>query len=157
MDESTEQNKLIVHRFVDEFWNARNLSVADEIFSSNCVTHQLRGDDKNSAAPRSPETIKKEAADWIGGFPDLKFEVIQILAEGDRVASHLQVTGTHSGEWMGMAATTQSVSFPLFVIHRIEDNKIVEDWVLVGTLTLLQQLGVVAPTAELVREIASGK
>jgi len=153
---SIAQNKLIVRRFVDEFWNARDLSVADQIFSPKCITHQLRGNEAVTA-PRNPETIKKEAADWLEAFPDLRFELIQTLAEEDRVASQIQVTGIHTGEWMGIPATQRPVSFPLFVIHRFENQKIIEDWVLVGTLTLFQQLGIVARTDELIMASPSSK
>jgi predicted ester cyclase len=146
---SADLNRSIIHRFVEEFWNARDFSVADEIFSPDCVTHQLRGDKEEATSPRPPETIKKEAGEWISGFPDLKFTVVQILAETDRVATQLQVTGTHRGEWMAILPTGRSIDVPLIVIHRIKDQKIVEDWVLVGTLTLFQQLGLAAPTSEL--------
>jgi predicted ester cyclase len=145
----SDENKLIIERFVEEFWNAREFLIADEIFSPECITHQLRGGSEETAAPRTPETVKKEATEWIKGFPDLKFNVIQMLAERDRVASQLHVTGTHRGEWMGISPTGRTIDVPLFVIHRIEDKKIVEDWVLVGALTLFQQLGLVAPTSEL--------
>jgi predicted ester cyclase len=72
-----------------------------------------------------------------------------MLADGNRVVSQLQITGTHRGEWMGVAPTDRSIDVPLFVVHRIENQKIVEDWVLVGTLTFFQQLGIVRPTNEL--------
>ena len=146
---SADANKSIVHRFVEEFWNARQFSVADEIFSSDCVTHQLRGDKEEATLPRTPEAIKKEAGQWINAFPDLQFTIVQMLAETDRVASQLRVTGTHRGEWMGILQTGRSIDIPLFVIHRIRDQKIVEDWVLVGTLSLFQQLGLVTSTTEL--------
>jgi predicted ester cyclase len=146
---SADSNRSIVQRFVEEFWNARDFSIADDIFSTDCITHQLRGGDEVATASRVPDTMRKEAAEWISGFPDLKFTVVQMLADGDRVASQLQVTGTHRGEWMGISPTGRSINVPLIVIHRIEGHKIVEDWVLVGALSLFQQLGLISPTAEL--------
>ena len=154
---SVEENKLVVGRFVDEFWNARDLSVADEIFSPSCVTHQLKGENDDITAPRTPETIKNEAREWIRGFPDLKFTVIQTLADDDRVMSQIQVTGTHRGEWMGLSSSGTSVNFPLFVIHKIASGKIIEDWVLVGTLTLFQQLDLVPTTSKLIDKGISGE
>ena len=147
---SADRNKSIVRRFVEEFWNARDFSVADEIFSPDCVTHQLRGNEEEATSSRTPDAIKNEAGEWINGFPDLKFIVVQMLAETDRVASQLRVTGTHRGEWLGILPTGRSIDIPLFVIHRLRDQKIVEDWVLVGALTLFQQLGLVATTTELI-------
>jgi SnoaL-like polyketide cyclase len=71
-------------------------------------------------------------------------------AGGDRVVSHCTMRGTHSGVWMGIAATGKKVSVPVITIHRILGAKIVEDWVLVGSLSLFQQLGLVPLTHAIV-------
>jgi hypothetical protein len=57
--------------------------------------------------------------------------------------------GTHSGAWMGIGLTGLKVSIPMITIHRIADGKIAEDWVLVGSLMLFQQLGLVPQTQEI--------
>jgi predicted ester cyclase len=59
------------------------------------------------------------------------------------------MTGTHTGAWLGLAPTGMRVSVQMIVIHRIGGGKIVEDWVLVGSLGLFQQLGLVPATQEL--------
>ena len=149
-----EQKKEIVRRFVERLWNRRELDVADELISPDCITHQLRGAADAAGASRTPELVKREAQAWLAGFPDLRFEIEQMIAEEDRVASRLTLTGTHTGTWNGIPATNRKIALPMMTIHRIRDGKIVEDWVLVGTLILFQQLGMVPDTAEIVAAAA---
>jgi steroid delta-isomerase-like uncharacterized protein len=146
---SEEKNKTIVRRFIEEFWNQRKLHLAGELFAPECITHQLRSEEDAVGTPRSPESVKREAAAWLSGFPDLKFVLEKIIAAEDQVVTHCTMRGTHSGEWMGVPATGKKVSVPIITIHRIAGGKIAEDWVLVGSLLLFQQLGVVPATQAL--------
>jgi predicted ester cyclase len=149
---STEQNKVVVQRFIDELWNNRELNVADEIFADECITHQLQSGSEITSSRRDPKTIKTHVAEWLVGFPDLRFEANQMLAEGDRVVSMLEMKGTHSGTWMGLAPTGKEISIRMIVIHRLAEGKIVEDWVLVESLGFFQQLGLAPSVAEMLRE-----
>lgn len=144
-----EENKKIVRRFIDEMWNQRKLQVADELFAGDCLTHQLRSGEDSAGVARSPDSVKREAAAWLMGFPDLEFVLEQMIAAGDRVMSYCTMRGTHSGAWMGIGPTGRKVSIPIITIHRIKDGKIAEDWVLVGSLILFQQLGLVPQTQEI--------
>src|SRR4051812_16588024 len=100
---SEEENAVVVKRFIDEMWNQRQLDVADQLFAPNCTTHQLRGGEDRVGAPRPPESVKEEAAGWLAGFSDLRFEIEEMLSTGDRVVSRLIMRGTHNGTWMGIA------------------------------------------------------
>ena len=142
-------NLTIVKRFVEELWNRRNLDVADEIFATNCVTHQLRSGSPVTSAPRDPETIKQHVREWLQAFPDLTISVEQMVASGDRVASHLTMQGTQTGTWIGIAPSGKQISIQMMTIHRIEAGKIVEDWVLVDSLGLFQQLRLVPDREQL--------
>lgn len=146
---TTQFNIGIVQRFVEELWNNRNLDVADEIFSPHCITHQLRSGEPISSAPRDPETIKQHVRDWVEAFPDLQFAIEQTVASEDRVASHITMRGTHNGLWMGISPTGKQIGITMIVIHRIDAGKIVEDWVLVDSLGLFQQLGLVGSREEI--------
>lgn len=144
-----EENKGIVRRFIEEMWNQRKLEIADELFAPNCVTHQLRSGEDPAGRPRSAESVKEEAAAWLTGFADLKLVLEQMVAARDRVVSYCTMSGTHTGRWMGLDPTGRKVSIPIVTIHRIAEGKIAEDWVLVGSLMLFQQLGLVAQTPEI--------
>jgi len=152
-----EQNKEIVRRFVEEMWNGRKLDVADEIISPDCTTHQLRGGADASGAPRTPELVKREAQAWLAAFPDLQFRIEQMIAADDRVVSHFILSGTHAGTWNGVAATNKKISVPMMTIHRIGNGKIIEDWVLIGTLILFSELGVLPGTPEIFAAAAKGR
>jgi steroid delta-isomerase-like uncharacterized protein len=142
--------KQVINRFVEELWNQRRLEVADAIFAEDCVTHQLRSGVPTDAVPRGPEAIKEHIAAWIASFPDLRFSIEQMLAEGDRVVMQLLMEGTHQGTWLGIPAGGKKIQIRMFTVHRVVQSKIVEDWVLVESLGLFQQLGVVPNTADMV-------
>jgi steroid delta-isomerase-like uncharacterized protein len=142
--------KQLINKFVEELWNERRLEVADAIFAKDCVTHQLRSGVPVDAIPRGPQAIKEHVAGWIASFPDLRFSIEQMLSEGDRVMTQLLMEGTHQGAWLGIPASGKKMQIRMFTVHRVVRGKIAEDWVLVESLGVFQQLGVVPNTADLV-------
>ena len=150
---AAEENKRVVFRFFDELWNERRLSAAADLFSPDCVTHQLRScaADAPAAAPRTPEILKAHVAEWLSAFPDIHFAVEQVVAEGNLVAVRCTATGTHTGSWLGIPPTGKHVSIRMAVSYRLDAGQIAEDWVLVDFLGVFQQLGLVAPTSQLVQ------
>jgi predicted ester cyclase len=70
-----------------------------------------------------------------------------MLAEDDRVAVRATFHGTHTGEFMGIAPTQRRVNLPLIIIYRIDGDKIVEHWLSVDMLSLMQQLGAIPEAA----------
>lgn len=149
-----EPAKHIIERFVEELWNDRRLDVADQIFSEDCVTHQLRSGVLREPVHRGPQEMKEHVSGWLTSFPDLRFNIEQMIVEQDRVVSELVMEGTHRGTWMGIAPTGKRLQIRMITIHRIANGKIAEDWVLVESLGLFQQLGAVPDTAELIRNLA---
>jgi len=141
--------KQLINRFVQELWNERRLDVADSIFAKDCVTHQLRSGVPADAVPRGPEAIKEHVAGWIASFPDLHFNIEQMVSEGDRVMTQMLMEGTHQGAWLGIPASGKKMQTRMFTVHRVVQSKIVEDWVLVDSLGVFQQLGVVPDTSDL--------
>ena len=145
-----EPAKHIIKRFVEGLWNARKLDLADEIFSEDCVTHQLRSGILAEPVRRGPQAMKEHVSNWLASFPDLRFHVEQMIAERDRVVSQLVMEGTHKGTWMGIPPTGKRLQIRMITIHRVENSKIAEDWVLVDSLGFFQQLGVLPGTEELI-------
>lgn len=141
--------KTIAQRFINELWNQRKLDVADEIFAENCITNQLRSGSEPVTAPRTPAAVKKQVGDWVSAFPDFRYNVRQMMSDGDKIVTLCVATGTHQGTWLGLPATGKAISIETMITHRIADGKIVEDWVLADFLGLFQQLGLVAPLQEL--------
>jgi steroid delta-isomerase-like uncharacterized protein len=77
-----------------------------------------------------------------GGFPDIVFSIQEQIAEGDKVASRFEWTGTHNGEFLGIPATGRPVRVWGIVIDRLEDGRIKDTRIIMDTLGLMGQLGV---------------
>jgi predicted ester cyclase len=62
-------------------------------------------------------------------FPDARLEILDTIAQGDRVSVRLRETGHHTGErWSGFAADGARVVWYPTIIYRIEGDKVVEEW-----------------------------
>ncbi len=130
-----EANKNLVLRAHDEVWNSGDFTVVDELYSEEYISHWAYGEDSDR------EGLKAMVAEARGAFPDMKEEVIHIVAEGDLVVSHFVSSGTFSGEMKGLQPAGQKVSRPEIAVHRVVNGKIVEQWTVSDQLTLLKQLG----------------
>jgi predicted ester cyclase len=129
-------NKTIYLRFVEEVLNGGNFLVAPTYLAPEVVTHnglpgQDPGVDGFIAALKS----------FHGAFPDLKVKVTHALADGDHVVGRFEVTGTHRGSFLGMAATGRKVHYEEIAIVRMADGRVAEHWSVADALAILQQLG----------------
>ena len=94
------------------------------------------------------EPFRRQIAAFRAGFPDLQITVDDLLVDGDRFASRTTVTGTHTGDLMGMPATGQRISVEAVDIGRIENGMAKERWGGLNMYSMLTQLGVIpAPQA----------
>ena len=85
-------------------------------------------------------------------FPDMKMTIVDMIAEGDKVAAVRHITGTHTGEpYMGIPATGKKVDATGTGIVRIADNKMVEHKGTPALLQILQQLGVLPTIPEAIQ------
>jgi steroid delta-isomerase-like uncharacterized protein len=80
-------------------------------------------------------------------FPDLHHEIVDMVAERDKVAVRLNVTGTHKGEFQGIPPTGKKLSLYEMGFITIIDGKITEGWISADTMGLLQQLGALPPSS----------
>jgi steroid delta-isomerase-like uncharacterized protein len=78
-------------------------------------------------------------------FPDLHHEIVDMVAERNKVAIRLNVTGTHKGEFQGIPPTGKKLSLYEMGFITIIDGKITEGWISADTMGLLQQLGALPP------------
>jgi predicted ester cyclase len=76
--------------------------------------------------------------------PDLEIDVLDQVAESDRVVSRLTIRGTHLGEWQGIPPTGKRFTISGMVMRRITDGKIVERWDNLDWLGIFQQLGLIS-------------
>jgi steroid delta-isomerase-like uncharacterized protein len=73
-------------------------------------------------------------------FPDLQAHIEDIFAAQDKVAVRLRFRGTHSGEFLGFAATGRTIEYVSHEFYRIAGGLIAEEWICSDTATLLRQL-----------------
>ena len=136
---STEQNKALVHRLVEEFFNRGNTSQVDEIFAPNFAERE----ELPPGVPGGIEGVKQMVVMLHSAFPDFKATVDDILAEGDKVVVRQTWSGTQKGEWMGVPPTGKSVSIGVIDIIRLADGKVVEHWGQMDSMGMMMQLGAI--------------
>jgi steroid delta-isomerase-like uncharacterized protein len=94
------------------------------------------------------EGVRQFFTMYIAGFPDLRFEVEDLVASGDKVVGRFRATGTHDGDFMGMPATGKRVSVEGIDIIRFGDDGLAhEHWGVFDALGMMQQLGAVPEAA----------
>ncbi len=134
---STEENKALVRRFVEEFWSEGNMSAADELMAPDAEIHMPTGEVVDIDGLKSfAATFRESFPDWHSTFEDL-------IAEGDRVAERWTGRGTHRGELQGIPPTHKRVEVPGTVFYRIVGGKIVEFRGQLDMMSLMQQLGAI--------------
>jgi len=134
---SANKNKVLIQRFYEEVWGKGNLLVANEVFASDYVRHDLR---PTTALP-GPEGQSKIAADFRAAFPDLKMEIDLLVAEADLVVARWTMEGTNLGSWGGKEPTGKHARFSGVNFFRLSKGKVVEIWNHRDDLGLMQQVG----------------
>src|SRR4051812_45556150 len=104
-------------------------------------------------APTGPDSIRGGIAMLRRSFPDLRVEVLDLVAEGDRVAAFLLFSATNQGHYRRGGATNRHGSMRAFFIWRVADGRLVESWGVADHFALLQQLGIIPSDEELAAKL----
>lgn len=139
---SIEQNKALVRRFVEEFWSAGNPAAADELIAEDAII-TLPGIGQVDHA-----TLKEFTRALRSAFPNWHSSLEEMVGEGETIAERWTGTGTHQGEFQGIAPTGVHVQVPGAVFYRIVSGKIVEFHGLFDGFAMMRQIGAV-PAREL--------
>lgn len=135
---TTEENKAQFRRSYEEVLNQGDVSVVDELIAPDFLNH---------AAPpgrdRGPESMRWLATMLRTAFPDLRFTIEELVAEGDMVAGRLTMSGTHEGPLTGMPPTGRAVRQDHMHFVRYRDGKAVEHWGVRDDLGMMQQMGAI--------------
>ena len=137
---STEANKATIRRFIEEMLNAQQLEVAGDLFTADYIDHDS---DDPDGRPSGIEGAKAEVGAFLSAFPDIKVNIDDLVAEGDKAIVRGSFSGTQRGDFFGIPATGKSVNVWVWQTYRLVDGKIAEGWLHVDRLALLQQLGVI--------------
>lgn len=90
---------------------------------------------------RGPDALKRVIAAQREAFPDFRFEIKELFAHEDKVVARWQVSGTHRGEFLGLAPTERRATVEGISIDRWAGDRIAESWIAYDLLAILQQLG----------------
>ena len=92
---------------------------------------------------KGPEGQKQLIASILTAFSDYNETIDDLIAEGDKVAGRFTITGTHTGNLMGVAPTGKRVTLTGNNIYRIVGGRIVEAWGMSDRLGMMQQIGII--------------
>jgi steroid delta-isomerase-like uncharacterized protein len=100
--------------------------------------------DEIPGLPPTKEGVVQYFRLLLAAFPDMKMDIQDSFANGDKAVARLRVSGTHNGEFMGIPATGNLVSMNLIDIIRFGDDGLArEHWGVADQLAMMQQLGVI--------------
>jgi predicted ester cyclase len=123
---SVDDNKQLVLRLVQEAVGRRNLDVLDEV-----------------AAGEFAAVAKRWVMPFQSAFPDFEMEIVELIAEGEKVVAHFRCSGAHRGEWLGVPATGRRFeNVDEIYIFGVRDGKLVSALGVEDNLARLRQLGI---------------
>jgi len=119
-----EENTAVVLRFNKEFIEQGNMKSFKELVGDDVINHAAP-----AGTPSGPESMRYFIIEVLRkGFPDIKVEIFDQVAEGDMVSTRKALHATHSGEFMGIPPTNKKVTFQVIDMVKIRDGKYVEHW-----------------------------
>lgn len=139
----TQDNSTVVRRFVKEVISEGDIDGAAQ-FVCEDVVEQVPMPGQGPGLKGLQDILRGMRA----AFPDLDFSIQEQIAEGDKVASRFEWTGTHQGEFLGVPATGKPVRVWGVVIDRLEKGRIKDTRILMDIFGLMMQLGAIPPPAQ---------
>ena len=132
---STDQNKEVVIRFMTEALTGRNVGIADEVLAPNYV-NLMTGADLDG--------FKQMLVGLSNALSGVRFEIDDLLAEGDSVVARWKMEATHAGSLMGETPSGKTILSRGLTYYRLVNGKIVEDDP-ISSPSILEQLGIQMP------------
>jgi steroid delta-isomerase-like uncharacterized protein len=122
---------------VAQLWNGGDPRGANEFYADDCTYR--------STAMTEPLKGRSALVEYIGrirkAFPDLRLTVDEVLTEPDRAAVRWTWTGTHKGEWGGVAPTGRKVTQTGLSLMRMRSGKIIDEFVAADRYSVMSQIG----------------
>ena len=127
-------SRALTIRILQEIWNAKNPSLIDELYSNHCVIHTPDGE------VHGIEGSKRLYHTYTSAFPDIQFEIEEIVAEGNTASAQLVATGTHRGALGDIPASGNFVKVANNCFFRFADGKLVRQKGVWDSLSLMRQI-----------------
>jgi predicted ester cyclase len=126
----------VAMRAAIDYYGAGRYDLAEACVTADYVDHEAP-----AGTPNGPEGANAVLRWLRGAFEDLSYEVLDVFADGDRVAARIATRGTHTGEFLGSPATGRRFDIDSIHIYRIEGDKVAEHWAKRDDVGMAQQLG----------------
>ena len=139
----SDENKTRYRSFKDDVLNSKNPDTID-----NFMAPEFQDHNPPPGFPPGLAGLKQMMTMFFSAFPDLKITTDDLIAEGDMVVGRHTTTGTHKGDFMGIAATGKQVKINEIHWVRTVGGKAVEHWGLSDDLSMMTQLGVIPAPGE---------
>ncbi len=120
-------------------FRARDLDGHLKLYSNSVVHHGFSSRIRPGVAG-----LKDHYIALLKGFPDMRIDVDDIIAEGEKVVHRFMFFGTHKGEYLGLAPSGKMVRAAGVQIHLFRDGHAVEVWQVLDTFTFLSEIGAVS-------------
>jgi predicted ester cyclase len=141
-----DDNKALVRRYFEEFFNDRALDGAADVCATDYTEHALAPfGDAEPGAVDGPGHLRRTVAWLTDQYPDLRMDVEALVAEGDLVAARVLSVGTYTGGAHVVPPTGKSFSSRQTHWFRVADGKLTEHWATRDDLRAMLQLGVIQP------------
>jgi steroid delta-isomerase-like uncharacterized protein len=139
MENTLEKNKAVVVRFNKEFIEQGNAACFADLVADDLVNHAAPS---GAPAPGSgPESMIHFLHHILRvGFPDITVNILDQVAENDKVTTRKEFHGTHTGEFMGIPASNKKVVIKVIDIIRLRDGKYVEHWGMSNLAEVMQEI-----------------
>ena len=134
-----ERNRQIIEQYFYEVWNAGNLDKLEDLITPDYINHS-----PSTTNPEpGPTGLKPIIAAMRAAFPDLNYQIEDLVITEDKIVARVIMRGTQSGDFFGLPPTNKKVEVSQMNIEAIRDGKISQHWRVTDELKLMQQLGIV--------------
>jgi steroid delta-isomerase-like uncharacterized protein len=134
-----KRNEWLIKQYFSEVWNKGNIDMLDALLSPGYLNHSSSIPD----SPPGPEGLKPIVAAMRHAFPDLHYEIKDLVITNYRVVARVLMTGTHKGDFFGLAPTHRKIMVNQVNIEYISAGRISEHWRVTEELSIMKQLGVI--------------
>jgi steroid delta-isomerase-like uncharacterized protein len=139
-DETAAANKALVRRFYREVYVDWNMGLVDAVVATQFTSH-----DWPERGPTGPKAFREYYSAIRSAVPDARYEVDDLIAEGDRVVVRWRLLGTHKGDFRGIPPSGRQITLKGIAIYRVQSGKLMERWVVSDLHGLLEDIRAAAP------------
>ncbi len=144
---SVEQNKEVTRKTIDEVWNKGAVDLIPELFNSDYIARGVAGPDI-----KGHDGWRQVVLNYRKAFPDVHDTIDELIAEGDKVVCRHTMTGTHTGEYPGLAPTGKKTKTTTIFVNYFKNGKIAETWSISNPIVFYSQLGMAPPGYEIAKK-----